>query len=293
MKRIVAIACTITALALLVPAAMAAQDSSNWFTTFRGETQVGFFLGHDSDLERTRYRSEGRLLVQYAILEITPRSVLWFDLYMATEMGESVAEYLPFSPMTTSYSLSPFWEYSKNGRLYRIGWDHACNHLTYKEGLRPWYNDGVNYIEPDVYYNRIFAAAGSATDPRLRRSAEYWNSEKPELHWCLETGWYVSSVFGLFSSREVQGGNDWAWDITARLSYPVLRANLSTLALNSETVLMIERDDDTYWRQRLELELFRRPSSYGTSAFLGLCLIDEHPRDSREGLCDIGFRVFF
>jgi hypothetical protein len=56
---------------------------------------------------------------------------------------------------------------------------------------------------------------------------------------------------------------------------------------------MGDRAGETYWRVRVEGEALLDWGEYGFSVFAGCTPVDQHTRDSHEGLIDFGGRFFF
>lgn len=273
----------------------AAAGGLDLFPQYYGELSIKFFQGQSRPLQEHRYVSEETVSLELALARRGALSV-FCNVDLLTGMGDSVARYLPFSPIDTSGHVSAILEYEHDENLYRLGWHHTSDHLVYKDGSRPWYlNEGAG-IEPDVYYNRAFMAAGSGLIRRPVLHDAIFGERSEGLAspiWYVEAAWYVRHLFGLMDSRSLSGGHDWSWDFETELRYPIRIGGSYALVLGNRTVVMIDGAGRAYWRDTAELEALLNWGGYGTSLFLSATPIDEHPRDSREGLYALGARVFF
>ncbi len=176
--------------------------------------------------------------------------------------------------------------------MYRLGWNHGCKHLIYKDNSTPWYEHEGSYVEPDVYFNRIFIGIGPQSIRRSTLKKQTFTKNK-RLTWYLEAAHYLESIGSIFDSDSLSGGHDWKWDFELHLKYPLLVNNSAALFLNNNTTLLLDGDTETFWRDLAELELMFGKGELGSSVFVGINLVDEHPRDSREGIGEAGFRFFF
>ncbi|MFC1497290.1 hypothetical protein ACFLS1_02300 [Verrucomicrobiota bacterium] len=275
------------------------EPAVQWLSGYHSDSSLRFFFNRESGLEEDRFGSEADIRLQYIILSWQERLRLCFDVRLISVMGESIADNMPFSPMELSYHATPFIEYVRPGIIYRIGWNHACDHLVYKDNPDPWYQDEeLNDMEPDIYYNRFFVAAGSPTIRRIvhrenicRDNNNKWGMGR--FVWYAEAANYIRSIGSMSDSDFLYGGNDWRWDFILKLRYPLFVGKSFALLANNRTVLLLDGDDETYWRDLLELELMLTGGRCGMSFFAGINLLDEHPYDSREGLGEVGFRFFF
>ena len=295
-------------IALLLTAALLAAETTSaadepsagrqWFPESHGMSQIRFFSNQEGELEKKRFVTEAVLKWEYMILATASGRNVWWDVTFSAGMGESVADSLPFAPIDTTYASSAYLESPLTDRLtYRAGWQHACYHLIYKDNAIPWYHSsGVN-VEPDVYFNKLFIGLGSRT---IRGYEQHRNAFHREgatslnrLAWYVEGGHYLQSLFDLMEPQAIHGGNDWAWDLTVELKYLLYTNRAFALFLNNRTVMLLDGANDDYWRDVVELECMLRGGKYTGSLFAGATPIDEHPRDAREGLLELGARFVF
>ena len=256
------------------------------------------FANQKDEFHRNRYVSELDLSMDYRIFSVGERSTLLWDLALMTGMGEARDSHLPFASYEIAYRLGPWFEYVRNDRLYRIGWDHGCSHLVHKDGPHPWYEDASgNPLLSDVYYNRAFVGYGTpwirpqvyreraAADPDARRR---WGPSA----WYFEAGYYLRSFFDIIDQGSLYEGNDWAWDARAEWRYPVRVGRSFVLSLTNEARVLLDTGASTYWTDRCGLEAWFTGGALGTGLFIRGSLIDEHPRDSKDRIIEAGLRVF-
>jgi hypothetical protein len=274
-----------------------ASDEIQILPGYSSDASLKYYLGQKGKLQKKRFLTEGSVAVDYALLSWGDWSLIG-DILMQCGMGESVTDNLPFSPLEMHYELTPFLERRGENLLWRLGWTHACDHLIYKDVEQPWYTEEGQNIEPDVYYNRIFAGAGTpAIRMPIQRQAFLKPGTAPRpplgLVWYVEAGYYLRSLGDSIDSKSLSGHNDWAWDFKGEVRVPLWTGRSAALFANSRTHLLLDEDGGAFWREKLELELLFAGGSYGSSVFFGAYVVDEHPRDSREDLQDIGLRFYF
>ena len=155
-----------------------------------------------------------------------------------------------------NYGLTPFIEHRGDNLIYRYGWNHACYHLTYKDNPAPWYlNEGAE-IEPDVFYNRLFAGVGTPTVRRRNRVEQaFANTDQKQLTWYAEGGYYLQELGGIVDDESLYGGNDWEWDLRFDAMYPLWIGESTALFANNSFALLGDGEGDTYSRDLVELEL--------------------------------------
>lgn len=270
---------------------------SGFLTGFSGDGRLLYFLNHQDAVQEERYVTEGAMTMDFILFSRADRFQVRARFFMLAEMGRSVAENLPFSPEESAYELNPFLEWRDVRRLYRFGLVHACQHLIYKDYEDPWYlEEGVN-VAPDVYYNRLSLGVGSREiRPELLREAFRQNGARekgPSLVWYTEAGRYLRSLGGLLDEEALYGHNDWEADLNADVMIPLRVRRAFTLFAASRTQVLWNTRADTFWRERLELEAFFGSRGFGSSVFLAWNAVDEHPRDRKEGLFELGARFFF
>lgn len=235
--------------------------------------------------------------LDFGLFSRSNRPALRLRFEMTAGMGKSVAEDLPFSPKEMAYEMNPFVEQQAGGLLFRAGLVHACQHLIYKDHDEPWYlAEGLD-LPPDVYFNRLYAGMGRRESRREKLTAAYFGKtvphRTPPLLWYVEAGGYLRSLGELLAEESLYGDNDWAADAKADVMVPVLVRPSVALFVASRAHVLFDIHDHTFWRERLEVENFFASRGFGSSAFLAWNVVDEHPRDSREGLWEVGARFFF
>ena len=278
---------------MLTPAA----DTTDFLSDFSGGGHLLYFLDQRDKLQEDRFVTEGVMELDFSLLSRADRLELRTRFEMSAGMGQSVAENLPFSPKEMAYEINPFLEYRAGGLLYRAGLVHACQHLIYKDNEDPWYlEEGVD-IPPDVYFNRLYAGAGMQETRREVLQRTYLGAlataKKPPAVWYVEAGWYLRSLGSLLDEESLYGDNDWVADLKADMMFPFRVRKAYALFAASRTHVLFDTDSNAYWRERLELEAFFASRGFGSSVFLAWNTVDEHPRDSREGLFELGARFFF
>jgi hypothetical protein len=269
-------------------------------TACHGTARVTSFLNQDRGIERERYRTEVATGLQWDLLALGDSLVLQWDFRLASIMGESVSENLPFSPMEVVYSWTPvLLEYTRGGRLWRLGWDHVCHHLIYKDTGEPWYDRTGGEFEADVFYNRVFAGYGVPFGrPALRWLAVKEGAGGPvawheRFLWYAEAGYYLRDLGGLMDSESLWGSNDWQWDVRADASVLAWRNRWFAVFAHGSATVLADTDNEVFWRGRAEAEVLLPGGGFGLSFYGAYTPVDEHPRDSREGLGEIGARGCF
>jgi len=278
-------------------------DAKDYLSNFSGGGHLLYFLDHQDEFQEDRFVSEGLMELDFSILSLADHLELRMRFEMTAGMGQSVAKNLPFSPKEMAYEINPFVEYRAGSLLYRAGLVHACQHLIYKGTETPWYLKAPWYLEervdmpPDVFFNRIYMGAGNQESRREILSSTYLGTsapeKKPSMVWYVEAGWYLRSLGGLMAEDSLYGANDWAADFKADLMLALRVRKTNALFAASRTHVLFDTDANATWRERLELEVFFSSRGFGSSVFLAWNAVDEHPRDSREGLFELGARFFF
>lgn len=274
-----------------------AEQTALFLSDLSGGGYLLYFLDHRDKLQEDRFVTEGAMEMDFSLAALPGGLDVRLRFEMNANMGRSVAENLPFSPKETAYEINPFAEYRRDGLLCRAGLVHSCQHLIYKDDDSPWYlEEGVD-IPPDVYWNRLYAGAGSREVRPERLWATYLGAgapeKKPRMVWYAEAGWYLRSLGGLLDAESLYGDNDWAYDLKLDLSLPLRARKAYALFAASRAHALFDTGDKAYWRERIELENFFASRGFGSSVFLAWNAVDEHPRDSREGLFELGARFFF
>ncbi len=287
------------ALALAAPGAStpaAPADTVQYLSEFSGSGRLLFFTNQRDEFQRERFVTEGAMTLDFSFVSIAEKLSLRSRFTLLADMGSSVADNLPFSPKETAYDLTPYVEYQREALLCRFGWNHTCQHLIYKDDKSPWYADEDRPITPDVYYNRLFLGVGSrAIRPEIMRKTffrEGPDAALPHVLWYLEAGAYIRSLPGM-DDESLTGGNDWTADLAAEVHVRLLAADRWVLFAKSRTQVLLDVDDDAYSRELVQLEAAFDAKGYGLSLLLGMHVLDEHPRDSKEGVLEIGIATFF
>lgn len=271
-------------------------SSVQFLSEFNGTGRLLFFANQQDELQQERFLTEGSLTLDFNFVSFKEKLALRSRFTLLADMGRSVAENLPFSPKETAYEITPFGEYQTESHLVRLGWNHVCQHLVYKDNDRPWYTIEGSNLPPDVYYNRLFVGVGR----REIRPEIMWKTffakesgaVLPRMLWYLEAGGYIRSLPGM-DEESLVGGNDWTADLTAEIHFLLYAADRWLLFANSRTQVLLDVDDDLFARELLQLEVAFNPRGFGLSLVLGAHVFDEHPRDSKEGLVEWGAISYF
>ncbi len=274
----------------------APQEGVEFLSGFSGGGWLGFFGNQGDAVQKERYRGEGGMALDFHLVSWNERWAVRSAFGLAADLGKSVTEELPFAPMETQYEIRPFVEYRRGVWLARAGWAHACQHLIYKDDESPWYLNVGSNIPPDVYYNRLFVGAGRAEmRPEILRAAYFGREGKPVPARVLgyaEAGGYLRSLPGM-DGESLYGGNEWVGDLLGELRVLVWAGRKWLLWANSRTQVLMDTEEELYWRERVELEAMFDSRGYGASVYTGMYVLDEHPRDSHEDLVEAGVRFTF
>jgi hypothetical protein len=277
-------------------AAPASAASVEWFPHFAGRGWLALFANQGDALQDARFVTEGGLALDFAVVSRAETLSLRSRFEIVTTMGDSITQNLPFSPKEMFYEIAPYLEYRRGPLLWRAGWSHVCQHLIYKEYDDPWYVLADTNVAADVYFNRLFLAAGRAElRPEELRAAYFSGSPRadaPRWTWGVEAGGYLRSLPGV-DDETLYSQNDWAWDLRADLRWILLSRPRWLLLAASRTQALLDVHDDAYWRQWIALEAHFASSAFGSMVYLGHHLVDEHPRDGREGLFELGASFYF
>jgi len=276
------------------PAAPGPEEGVRFLQDYSGTGRLGFFANAQDELQEERYVTEGAMTLDFDVVSFRERWSVHTRFMLLADLGTSVAENLPFSPKETVYEFSPFGEYQRGTWLARFGWNHACQHLIYKDNDEPWYTVEGSNLPPDVYYNRIFAGVGRRESrPEILRE-EFFGAEpsRPRVVWYLEAGGYLRSLPGM-DGESLHGGNDWIADGTAELRLLLHGAKQWLLFATSRTQVLLDTGDELYARELVQLEAVFDSQGFGSSVYAGWHAFDEHPRDSKEGLVELGAAFYF
>jgi len=216
-----------------------------------------------------------------------------FDI--VAELGTSVTENLPFSPKAMDYVISPYVEWRRENWLARLGWEHVCQHLIYKDVEEPWYTLEGSNVPPDVYWNRVYFGAGTPESrPELlwRRLCADGGRALPQWTAVAEGGVYIREFFGV-ESESLYGDNDWRADLAADIKLRLAAGNRWALYAAGRTEGLLDGAEDWTARVRLRLEAVFAGRGFGSTIYAGGYPVDDHPRDSREGLVEFGASFLF
>ena len=264
-----------------------------WLDDFSAVGRLGFFSNQDDELQKDRYVSEGAVLLDFDLLSVGERWALWSRFGMVVDLGKSIADNLPFSPKEMAYEFSLFVEYRRGAHLARFGWSHVCQHLIYKDHEVPWYvAAGSNAVPPDVYWNRLYLGAGRAeVRPEVFRETMF-GPAPPRWLWYAEVGGYLQSFPGM-DDDSLYGSNDWVADARADLRLRLLAGAKWALYANSLTHVLLDGDGEFCTREQVQLEAAFASRGYGSSIYAGWHAVDEHPRDSKEGMLENGASFYY
>ncbi len=266
-----------------------------FLSTFAGTGRLGFFANARDDLQEERYVSEGAMELDFELVSRLERWAVRSRFLLQADLGTSVADNLPFSPKETAYEINPYVEWTRGRWLARFGWSHACQHLIYKDHEEPWYiAAGSNNVPPDVYWNRLHVGGGSREirPEVLRRACFGEGAARPRVVWYVEAGGYLRSFPGM-DDDSLYGSNDWVADAAADLRWRLFAADRWVLFATSRTQALLDTDDELTARQRVGLEAVFDSRGFGSSVYLAGHVVDEHPRDSKEELVEVGGVFYF
>lgn len=291
--------CTTTAV-IADPVDRPGDSDSDWeyLSGHYTETVLNFYMNQRGPIEKFRFVTGLGMSIEYIVASKGETDLVFVNPVLIAGMGRSVAPYLPFAPIEMEYTIKSFWEGRRDDMLYRAGYEHTCFHIIHK-AMDAWYAyGGASEFAPDVSYNRLFAGAGSRHARRQLRREAYLSRKAParpadSILWYVEGGYYVREIFGIVDGNALYGDQDYQWDVAATVGYPlVIRKNFA-LVLSNWIRLLIDIDGETYWQDRAQLELFLGDNPVGTSFFFAGTPLDQHPRDAKEGLLEIGGRFAF
>ena len=256
-----------------------------------------YFANQRSKFDEKRFVGEGGAFMEFDVLAVGDTSMFW-DFRLNSRMGKSATSDLPFAIQEVNYALVPLIERPVDDWLWRFGFDHSCYHLVRKTNETPWYAESDAVPLNDVYYNRLFLDIGSqsarpAVWRRQNQEAARGQIRPSRLAWTVEGGYYLRDFFNVISKDSLYKGNDWIWDAGAQIKCALFRHQLAVLAATSETQLLGDKDRDIYWREKVGLELTFLRGGFGSRLFVNANPLDEHPRDSREGIVEMGATFFF
>ncbi len=274
------------------PEAAPADGEIRLLSDFSTLGRLGFFANQDDELQKDRYVTEGAVGLDFDLLSVGERWSLWSRFGLIIDLGKSIADNLPFSPKEMAYEFNPFVEYRRAAYLYRFGWNHACQHLIYKDNEEPWYLYEGSNVPPDVYWNRLFLGAGRAEiRPEVFRETAF-GTAPPRLLWYLEVGGYLQSFPGM-DDDSLYGANDWVADARADVRLRLYSAGKWALYANSLTHVLLDGEDEWFTREQLQAEVAFDSQGYGSSIYAGWHVVDEHPRDGKEGMLEIGAAFYY
>lgn len=262
------------------------------------ETALNFYMNQRGPIEKFRYVTRLSMSLEYMVASRGETDLVFVNPALIAGMGRSVAPYLPFAPIEMEYTIKSFWEGRRDNMLYRAGYEHTCFHIIHK-AMDAWYAyGGASEFAPDVFYNRLFAGAGSRHSRRQLQREAYLSRKAPcrpadRLLWYVEGGYYVREIFGILDGNALAGDQEYQWDLAVTVGYPLVIRDHFALVLSNWTRLLIDTRGGTYWQDRAQLELLLGDNPVGTSFFLAGTPLDQHPRDAREGLLEIGGRFTF
>ncbi len=275
-------------------AVSATGEESRYFPRLHGGGYLEFFANQQDEFDEDRYVSEGGLEADIFLVRFSPRTHLVWRITCSTGMGEATTSGLPFSVQEVRYALMPLVEY-KSRILIRAGLDHGCDHLILKDTEDPWYIRDGRQVLRDVYDNRLFVGVGSVSQRRatwreMERNADH---EAPGWTHYAEAGYYLQELFGWIAEDALNEGNNWWWDLVYDLRCRLWGGSAGSLFALNRLHVLLDRNEDLYWRDSIGIEYQPSGTGVGTAWALSWHVIDEHVRDSREGVVALSGRFFF
>ncbi len=280
---------------VLMAAGVACGGESRCFPRVHGGGYLEFFANQRDEFDEERYVSEGGLETDIFLLRFTPRTHLVWRITLATGMGEAVTSGLPFSVQEVRYALVPYIEHERNRLLVRAGLDHGCDHLVLKDTEAPWYIRNGRQALRDVYDNRLFAGVGSSSQRRAAWSETEQDPGQNAPAWIhyVEAGYYLQKLFGWVDEEALNEGNNWWWDLVYDLRCRLRHSEAGNLFALNRMHVLLDRNEDLFWRDSIGIEYQPAGAAVGTAWGLSWQIIDEHVRDSKEGLIALSGRFFF
>jgi hypothetical protein len=280
-----------------VVATQPARTGVEFLSRLNADVTLRAFANHPDAFAEDRYVTELDVALQGALVSVADSWRLVWNLDLRTGMGRSVDTRMPFSPFELAYALGPVLEHERGGWLWRAGWDHACWHLVLKDPEDdPWYNRAPAALD-DVYVNRLFVGGGNGSsrgaDVRRALVAGRGRGWRGRVLWRAEAGYYLRSLSGVLDEDVLYENNDWAWDVSGEGRAALWVGRGTALLLRYTATLLANTDARTFWRDEAALEWTSLREGGGAALFLGWHPVDRHPRDSKEGLTEAGFRVWF
>jgi len=282
-------------LVVLVAVGIACGEESRFFPRVYSGGYLEFFANQQDAFDEDRYVSEGGLEADIFLVRFTPRTHLVWRITTATGMGEATTSGLPFSVQEVRYALAPFVEYNNDRLLVRAGLDHGCDHLILKDTEDPWYIRNRQQVLRDVYDNRLFVGMGSASERRAtwREMEQDATREAPGWIHYVETGYYLRELFGWVDKEALNEGNNWWWDLVYDLRARLWSGSAGDLFALNQLHVLLDRNEDLFWRDSIGIEYQPAGSGLGTAWGLSWQAVDEHVRDSKEGIVALSGRFFF
>ena len=266
-------------------------------TGYYGEASILHFYNQRGYMQARRYVTAVDFALELELLSKDNEAFLMLAPTFSTVYTRSVAPLLPFSPMDVRYAIAPFGEWRRDGLLCRAGWDHACHHLILKDDRRRWYERADADVVPVVFYNRVFAGAGTLTIREAVRRARY-RRDTPRgfadrFIWYAEGSYYMRDIFGILPPRALYKENEWQWDVSLRIAYPLVIGEHYAWIAGAETTALVTVTGKPDWRGRAETSLMFGGDELGMSLFAGWTPVDQRPYHNRDGLTEAGLRFTF
>ncbi len=255
----------------------------------------GFAFYKNREFEQ-RYLLESNTNLDISLVGFKDFLYLNCEVEFQTGMGRNQGENVLFDPAEINYGIVPILEFNLKPINLQLGMNHHCFHEIDQK------------VDPTVYWNRVFIAAGS----KNMRQADYWNALKTDegwlwknrYSWFISSGFYVTKFGGIISKSALNGANDRKFEMTCQGRFTPFHSRYWLYSLVGETMIgtwrndsLTDGDSELFWQQRLGIEILLRKGKRGSLVFADL-FFDEMPivgnreRFSKDRLLQLGFRFF-
>jgi hypothetical protein len=259
-----------------------------------------FFL-QDNPYYRRHYYIESYIYIEPQWVSWNRRLFLSTAFDVSPGMGHTLEDVV-FDPMDINFAFTPFLEYRASAVSAQAGLDHRCFHEI----------DRKDYVT--VYWNYLFAAIRSH-NVRLDDMAVSAPESAPwhaadRFSWHVQAGWFLRRFFGIVRESSVNYRNNNVFEASGRGRYAFWARDAWVMSAAGKTVMGMWADSAAdperrfYWRQHFSLEASYVRERFGMMLFMSYFLddvpgfpknedaTDLQPRFSRDGLLEIGIRVF-
>lgn len=255
-----------------------------------------FFLQNNNAYYKRHYFIESDIYLEPMWVSFKNRLYFSTAFSVIPGLGDDPEESIVFDPVDINFAIIPILEYRHSRLMFQAGIEHRCFHEIDRKEFRT------------VYWNKLFFNSGSDNfhEKRFYRRVieeKEWSFLR-RFSWHAQWGVFLRGIFGLVNPSYVNYENNNVHEGQFQARYAFFRWKRVVLAVSSQSSIGLWKGDNgegeekkIYVRQMFSADNCFTRGDFGVVLFVNYILDDVplysgKPRFSKNGLLDIGVRVF-